>query len=149
LRIHNDSVATPLHSLTAHPSKAAISFVLMSKMPFPMDSCSPPWAAASKLLALSAALVLPSIPVQAVQTAATFDVSINLHAAPQSGSCRTAESANEASIACSTGNFHFMANLKNDELSISGDGYAGTGTSTAYRLVSLVDRQYIEMTVGW
>ena len=30
-----------------------------------------------------------------------------------------------------------------------GPFYTGAGTSTAYRLVSLAGRDYIEMTVGW
>jgi hypothetical protein len=121
----------------------------MNKMPFTIGLGCPRRVAASKLLALAAAMVLPSMPVYALQAAATFNVSITLHPTPQSGSCGTGGIDSQVTVACSSGRYRFMANLKNDELSMSGDGYAGTGTSTAFRLVSLVDRQYIEMTVGW
>lgn len=121
----------------------------MNKIVFTVGGRRPRWVAASKLLALAAAMVLPSAPVRALQAAATFSVSITLHAAPQSGSCGTGGVGDQVTVACSSGSYRFMANLKNDELSVSGDAYAGTGTSTAYRLVSLADRQYIEMTVGW
>lgn len=119
----------------------------MNTMPFTVGSR--PWAAASKLLAVAAAMVMLSAPVRALQAAATFDVSITLHPAPQTGSCGTGGVGDRVTVACSSGSYRFMANLKNDELSMIGDGYAGTGTSTAYRLVSVMGRQYIEMTVGW
>jgi hypothetical protein len=101
------------------------------------------------MLMLALAMVVPSAPVQAMKANATFDVSITLRSAPQTGSCGTGSADNPGTVVCSSGNFRFMAHLKKDELSVTGDGYAGTGTSTAYRVVSLHDRQYIEMTVGW
>jgi hypothetical protein len=121
----------------------------MHKMLFTTGLGRPRWVAASKMLALAAAMVLPYVPVRALQAAATFNVSITLHPAPQTGSCGTDGVGDKVTVACSSGSYRFIANLKKDELSMSGDGYAGTGTSTAYRLVSLLDRQYIEMTVGW
>ena len=49
------------------------------------------------------------------------------------------------------GAYRFLTRVSSDSLNMSGtiDSYTGAGTSTAYRVVSLDGRDYIEMTVGW
>ena len=47
------------------------------------------------------------------------------------------------------GAYRFLTRVSSDNLSGTVDSYTGAGTSTAYRLVSLAGRDYIEMTVGW
>ena len=49
------------------------------------------------------------------------------------------------------GAYRFLTRVSSDNISMSGtiDSYTGAGTSTAYRVVSLDGRDYVEMTVGW
>ena len=49
------------------------------------------------------------------------------------------------------GAYRFLTRVSSDNINMSGtiDSYTGAGTSTAYRVVSLDGRDYIEMTVGW
>ena len=49
------------------------------------------------------------------------------------------------------GAYRFLTRVSSDNINMSGtiDSYTGAGTSTAYRVVSLGGRDYIEMTVGW
>ena len=47
------------------------------------------------------------------------------------------------------GAYRFLTRVSSDNMSGTVDSYTGAGTSTAYRLVSLAGRDYIEMTVGW
>ena len=47
------------------------------------------------------------------------------------------------------GAYRFLTRVSSDSLSGTVDSYTGAGTSTAYRIVSLAGRDYIEMTVGW
>lgn len=49
------------------------------------------------------------------------------------------------------GAYRFLTRVSSDSINMSGtiDSYTGAGTSTAYRVVSLDGRDYIEMTVGW
>lgn len=105
-------------------------------------------AACLKRWALSVLCALCVAPTNAFQAAARFDVNIRLHP-PLSASCGTGTNDNLAAVICDGGNYRFMAYLQRDQLQITGDSYAGTGISTAYRVVDLPDRQYIEMTVGW
>jgi phosphoenolpyruvate carboxylase len=43
----------------------------------------------------------------------------------------------------------FLTHISKDQLSGTIDSYAGVGTSTAFRVVGLPGREYVEMTVGW
>jgi hypothetical protein len=45
--------------------------------------------------------------------------------------------------------FRFLTHVASHELSGTIDSYAGAGTSTAFRVVTLAGREYVEMTVGW
>ncbi len=47
------------------------------------------------------------------------------------------------------GAYRFLTRVSSDNMSRTVDSYTGAGTSTAYRIVSLAGRDYIEMTVGW
>ena len=47
------------------------------------------------------------------------------------------------------GAFRFLTRVSSDSMSGTVDSYTGAGTSTAYKIVSLAGREYIEMTVGW
>ena len=47
------------------------------------------------------------------------------------------------------GAYRFLTRISSDSLSGTVDTYTGAGTTTAYRIVSLAGRDYIEMTVGW
>ena len=47
------------------------------------------------------------------------------------------------------GAYRFLTRVSSDTMSGTIDSYTGAGTSTAYRIVSLAGRDYIEMTVGW
>ena len=47
------------------------------------------------------------------------------------------------------GAYRFLTRVSHEDLSATIDSYAGAGTSTAFRIVNLAGREYVEMTVGW
>jgi hypothetical protein len=127
------------------------------------------YAVKAKFIALAVALTL--VGAQAAQTTATFDVLIKLQ--PSTGVCTSSNAAGSfgatVTVVCGTSNvvgisaaasatpfapvhggaYRFLTHISKDNLSATLDAYSGVGTSTAFRVVSLADRQYIEMTVGW
>lgn len=99
------------------------------------------------LLALAAAGLFTAS-ADAGQASAALHLTINLAGAGlQSGTCGTGRDA--ATVQCKSGPYGFFAFVKKDNVWVVGDDYARLSTSTAYRVVSLADWQYIEMTVGW
>ena len=128
------------------------------------------YAVKAKFIALGVALTL--VGAQAAQTSATFDVLIKLQ--PSTGVCTSSNATGSfgatVTVVCGTstvtgisaaggsvmpfvpvhgGAYRFLTHISRDQLSATLDAYSGVGTSTAFRVVSLADRQYIEMTVGW
>ena len=130
--------------------------------------------AAAKAVVL--VIVLPSMSAQAAQTPASFDVLIKLQPAAvnsPTGLCRSSVVPGAfgaiVTVVCSTGTvtdisaiatglpfraihggaYRFLTRAGAGESLDNIDSYAGSGTTTAMRVVRLLDREYIEMTVGW
>ncbi|HEY1228533.1 MAG TPA: hypothetical protein VGF26_14545, partial [Ramlibacter sp.] len=96
--------------------------------------------------ALAAALLLASPLAQARQLAAEFDVGITLHTG---ATCGLKPSGSIPKVHCQSGAFVFGAMLRQDQLVLDGDGFAGLGTTAEYRVVSTPQQQYLELVVGW
>ena len=121
-------------------------------------------------------IVLLSIPAQAAQTLGSFDVLIKLHSEAAISQMRLCRSSNVpgafgaiVTVVCSTGTvtdisaiaagppfraihggaYRFLTRTGAGEIFHNIDSYTGNGTTTAMRVVRLLDREYIEMTVGW
>ena len=121
-------------------------------------------------------IVLSSISVQAAQALETFDVLIKLQPAAeisQTGLCRSSNVPGAfgaiVTVVCSTGTvtdisaiatglptraihggaYRFLTRAGDGEILDNIDNYTGNDTATAMRVVRLLDREYIEMTVSW
>jgi hypothetical protein len=116
-------------------------------------------------------MALTVAPVYGAQVTATFDVVIKLQT--NTGVCSSSNATGAfgatVTLVCGTGlvtgisaagsamsfvpvhggAYRFLTHISGDQLSATLDSYSGVGTSTAFRVVSVADRQYIEMTVGW
>jgi hypothetical protein len=129
------------------------------------------------LRTLGLALVLGSLslPNDAAQISSSFNVTVTLQSAAGSGGnagvCRTDTGVGTfgaaVTVTCGTpgnggaaqpgsswrpinsGAYRFLTHVVSRELSGTIDSYAGAGTSTAFRVVNLAGREYVEMTVGW
>jgi hypothetical protein len=111
-----------------------------------------------------------SLPASAREVASHFSVSVTLRSAAGSGGnagvCRTDTGVGSfgaaVTVVCGTtpergsswlpisgDAYRFLTHVVSRELSGTIDSYAGVGTSTAFRVVNLAGREYVEMTVGW
>lgn len=128
-------------------------------------------ARALRVLALAVALWSLVLPSEAAQLAASFKVSVTLTATGPSDTALCSSKASEASVGamttvvCATGEVptpgsgasgsasagaqRFLTYVSGKEQFGTIDTYAGVGTTTAFRVVSLGGRAYVEMTVGW
>jgi hypothetical protein len=128
-------------------------------------------------LFMVATLCISQSPANAREAAAQFTVSVTLQSADGSGGnagvCRmdTGVGAFGAAVTVVCGTpgtgsdgtlppgtfwrpinsdaYRFLTHVVSRELSGTIDSYAGVGTSTAFRVVNLAGREYVEMTVGW
>lgn len=122
------------------------------------------------VLGLAAALALSA---HAAQSGASFAVSVNLLERAATGLCRSDTGAGAygatVTVVCATGTvtgieavgrgmpwvpthggaYRYLTRVSSDDLSGTVDSYTGSGTSTAFRIVSVAGREYVEMTVGW
>jgi hypothetical protein len=134
-------------------------------------------AAAEKLLFLAALLGVWVFPSQAAQTSAPFNLTINLQNSggriPNSGLCRSTSMigtfGSTITVYCSSGaiadfsgdpstlpwttkqdsSYRFVTQVSRaGELLGTIDIYTG-GTITSWRMIRLVDRDYLEMMVHW
>jgi hypothetical protein len=132
---------------------------------------------AAGALALAAAVSMSSCPAAAAQSSSRFGVTVNLETSggpPSSAFCRTTSLPGSfgatVTIVCSTGvvvdiapsrpgaplsPMHGGSYRYLTQVSVGGqilgtvDLYSGLGTITSWRVVNLVDRQYVEMTLNW
>ena len=134
---------------------------------------------AANACVLAAALVMWAFPSQAGQSGAQFNVTVNLQSAnsptfPQSVFCRTSPGGlafgATVTVVCSTGAvvdispgrtgrsgppmhggaYRYVTQvLWNGDWVESLDDTPGIGTITSWRFVSLLNRNYVELTVGW
>lgn len=109
-----------------------------------------------RCITVGAGLILLSAIVctaNARQIRGTFDVSIRLSTPSASFSaaafCGVGTGSQVVKISCNQGGYNFMAYLIQNQLVVDGEQSVGFGASTGYRVVSVADREYIEMTVGW
>lgn len=102
---------------------------------------------------LAVALGLWALPGMAAPAHSSFDVTVNLKtedAAPVTGLCTVlGPFADRVTVACSAANLRFQLVSRTDVLPGSEVGDAGTGVATSWRMVSIGNREYIEMTVRW
>jgi hypothetical protein len=127
---------------------------------------------------LAFALASWTLPNYAAQTSSSFNVTVTLQSAAGSGGnagvCRTDTGVGTfgaaVTVVCGTppvtgsdgaaqpgsswrpinsGAYRFLTHVVSRELSGTIDSYPGAGTSTAFRVVNLAGREYVEMTVGW
>lgn len=118
--------------------------------------------AAAWFFALAALLVLWAIPSHAGQRSAQFSVLINLQSGggvPNTGLCRSSSRigvfGEAITVICSSGEpqdnaYRFVTLVsKAGELLGTVESYAGTGTITSWRVVSLSNLDYLELMVGW
>lgn len=107
----------------------------------------------AKACGLAVALSLWALPGQGASVLAPFNVTVNLQpgdVVPATGLCTvTGAFADRVTVACSAANFHFLFSPRTDFLTDNETGYAGVGVATSWRMVSLGNRDYIEMTVRW
>lgn len=123
-----------------------------------------------------AVLICGYVPVvNAAQVSGQFNVKVNLQntnspAAPRTGFCvkRTglARFGATVTVVCSTGAvvdlfadpwlysrggaYRYLFQLSNGgELLGTINSYAGVGSETSWRVITLTDRKYLEMQVGW
>jgi hypothetical protein len=133
-------------------------------------------AAAVKTVCLALVLGAWSLPNDAAQSSSSFTVAVILRpaaAGPDAGLCRSNTGIGAfgatVTVVCATGAvagieatgtgmpwrpihggaYRFLTHVASAELSGTIDSYSGAGTSTAFRVVSLAGREYVEMTVGW
>ena len=128
---------------------------------------------------LATALGFAAVPVNAAQVSGSFNVTVNLQSAnsptlPQTIFCRTNPGGLAfgamVTVVCSTGAvvdifpgrmgrsgspmhggaYRYVTQVFwNGDWVESLDDTPGTGTITSWRMVSLLNRNYIELTVGW
>lgn len=135
------------------------------------------YRAAVTIFLLTAALCLWVFPALAAQTSRSFNVTVNLQTgivAPNSVFCRSSTGSGAygvtVTVVCSTGAvvdvsaigtgvpgkpihggaYRFLTYVsKAGELLGTIESDVGTGTVSSWRVVHLVHRDYIEMTLGW
>ncbi|PKO61700.1 MAG: hypothetical protein CVU24_07430 [Betaproteobacteria bacterium HGW-Betaproteobacteria-18] len=117
-----------------------------------------------------------TLPNNAAQSSTQFAVSVTLRsaaAAVNTGLCRSTAGVGAfgatLTVTCTTGKvigldtpdlslswvsayggaYRALTHVSGDTMSGTVDSYTGTGTSTEFRIVSLADKEYIEMTVVW
>jgi hypothetical protein len=132
-------------------------------------------AKAGALLILGALVGFFQLPASAREVASHFTVSVTLRSdkSADKGLCRSDTGVGAfgatVTVVCATGEvtgleatgdsmpwrpihggaYRFLTHISKDQLSGTIDSYAGVGTSTAFRVVGLPGREYVEMTVGW
>jgi hypothetical protein len=130
---------------------------------------------AVRALCFGLVLGTASMTNEAAQTGASFTVAVKVQPAIESvsGLCRsntgTGAFGATVTVVCGTGvvtavegigrgmpwipthggAYRFLTHISKENLAGTIDSYAGVGTSTAFRVVSLAGREYVEMTVGW
>ena len=133
----------------------------------------------ARCCALATVLGFAAVPVNAAQVSSSFNVTVNLQSAnsptlPQTIFCRTNPGGLAfgamVTVVCSTGAvvdispgrtgrsgppmhggaYRYVTQvLWNGDWVESLDDTPGIGTITSWRIVSLLNRNYIELTVGW
>jgi hypothetical protein len=130
-------------------------------------------AVAAKAITLAALLIFWALPGQAAQSSAQFIVTINLQS-PDSGLCRSGTKIGTfgaaVTVVCTTGaiasfsgnstslsrttmqdsSYRFVTQVSRAGESLGTvDSYTGGGTVTSWRVISLVNQDYLEMMVHW
>ena len=123
---------------------------------------------------LAALLGLTAVPVNAAQVSGQFNVTVNLQSTSSSAFCRSSNALGSfgatVTVVCSTGAvvdispgstgmpwspMHGGANRYVTQVFWNGDWVEslndtpGAGTITSWRVVNLLNRNYVELTVGW
>jgi hypothetical protein len=123
---------------------------------------------------LALALGAWTAPSHAARSSVGFDIAVTpvLAADGGTGFCRSSAGTGAfgatVTVACNTGTvtdieatgrrswlpthggaYRYLIRVTSYDLLATIDSYVGAGTSTAFRVVSLAGREYVEMTVGW
>lgn len=128
---------------------------------------------------LAIVLGLSAVPVNAAQLNGQFNVTVNVQSAnsptlPQTGFCRTNPGGQAfgatVTVVCSTGAvvdispghtglpwspmhggaYRYLINVRRgDDLLGTIDSYVGAGNAISWRVISLTDRDYLEILTDW